>query len=258
MTGPVIRSDPHGRNAARPYLLVFIPKKPWGIGIRIVGLRVCRPLEHLISMLFVYVDESGSPSSSRTDPNYPIFVMAACVFEPEQYATCLLPAVGTLKLRHLGSDSPVLHESEIRKRLGIFNFKGDVQARTAFIEGLSSVVQDCVPRVVAAVVCHSDSERDVDLVALKALWAGFQCHASGPSHWVFERRGKREDAAVSKAFDSLMLSDATHEFVSKGRGLAGLEMADMLARPIGLSVLRPAQLNRALDGLRERMTVVVV
>ncbi|NBR43094.1 MAG: DUF3800 domain-containing protein [Verrucomicrobia bacterium] len=242
MTGPVIRSDPHGRNAARPYLLVFIPKKPWGIGIRIVGLRVCRPLEHLISMLFVYVDESGSPSSSRTDPNYPIFVMAACVFEPEQYATCLLPAVGTLKLRHLGSDSPVLHESEIRKRLGIFNFKGDVQARTAFIEGLSSVVQDCVPRVVAAVVCHSDSE----------------CHASGPSHWVFERRGKREDAAVSKAFDSLMLSDATHEFVSKGRGLAGLEMADMLARPIGLSVLRPAQLNRALHGLRERMTVVVV
>jgi len=29
-----------------------------------------------------------------------------------------------LKIRHLGSDSPVLHESEIRKRLGIFNFKG--------------------------------------------------------------------------------------------------------------------------------------
>ena len=68
-------------------------------------------------MLLVYVDESGSPSSSRTDPNYPIFVMAACVFEPDVYASRLLPAVGTLKIRHLGSDSPVLHESEIRKRL---------------------------------------------------------------------------------------------------------------------------------------------
>ncbi len=209
-------------------------------------------------MLLVYVDESGSPSSSHTDPNYPIFVMVACVFEPEQYATCLLPAVSELKIRHLGSDSPVLHESEIRKRLGIFNFKGDIQARTTFIEGLSRVVQDCVPRVVAAVVRHSDSGRDVDLVALKALWSGFRHHGADPSHWIFERRGKREDAAVSRAFDSLKLSGATHEFVAKGRGLAGLEMADMLARPIGLSVLRPTQPNRALEGLRERMTIVVV
>ena len=209
-------------------------------------------------MHLVYVDESGSPSSLRTDPNYPIFVMAACIFDPYVYAVRLLPAVGALKIRHLGSDSPVLHESEIRKRLGIFNFKGDVQARTAFIEGLSSVVQDCVPRVVAAVVGHSDLERDVDLAALRALWDGFSEHSSGPSHWIFERRGKREDAAVSRAFEALSASGATHEFVAKGRGLAGLEMADMLARPIGLSVLRPAQPNRALEGLRKRLTVLVV
>ena len=35
-------------------------------------------------------------------------------------------------------------------------------------------------------------------------------------------------------------------------------MADMLARPIGLSVLRPAQPNRALEGLSQRMTILVV
>lgn len=209
-------------------------------------------------MLLVYVDESGAPSSSHTDPNYPIFVMAACVFEPEHYASRLLPAVAALKIRHLGSDSPVLHESEIRKRLGVFNFKGDAQARTAFIEGLSLVIQGCVPLVVAAVVCGSHSECDIEQAALKGLWAGFQSHASGPSHWIFERRGKREDAAVSKAFDALRLPGATHEFVPKGRGLAGLEMADMLARPIGLSVLRPDQPNRALDVLRTRMTISVV
>jgi hypothetical protein len=209
-------------------------------------------------MHLVYVDESGAPSSLRTDPNYPIFVMAACVFDPDVYASRLLPSVGALKIRYLGSDSPVLHESEIRKRLGIFNFKGDVQARTAFIEGLSSVVQDCVPLVVAAVVGHSDLERDVDQAALRALWDGFREHSSGPSHWIFERRGKREDAAVSRAFEALSASGATHEFVAKGRGLAGLEMADMLARPIGLSVLRPTQPNRALEGLRERTTILVV
>ena len=110
----------------------------------------------------------------------------------------------------------------------------------------------------AAVVGHSDLERDVDLAALQALWDGFREHSAGPSHWIFERRGKREDAAVSRAFEVLSLSGATHEFVAKGRGLAGLEMADMLARPIGLSVLRPSQSNRALEGLRKRMTILVV
>ncbi len=209
-------------------------------------------------MLFVYVDESGSPSSSRMDPNYPIFVMAACVFEPDLYVSRLIPAVVGLKISHLGSDSPVLHESEIRKRLGRFNFKGDAEARGEFIEGLSGVIRDCVPRVVAAVVSHSNSEPDAEHVAIEALWRGFRRHATGPRHWIFERRGKREDAAVSRAFDTLMMSAATHEFVPKGRGLAGLEMADMLARPIGLSVLRPTQPNRALEGLRERITIVVV
>ena len=209
-------------------------------------------------MHLVYVDESGSPSSLRTDPNYPIFVMAACIFDPDVYTSRLLPSLCALKIRHLGSDSPVLHESEIRKRLGVFNFKGDVRARTAFIEELSSVVQDCVPLVVAAVVGHSDLERDVDQAALHALWHGFRENTSGPSHWIFERRGKREDASVSRAFDALSASGATHEFVAKGRGLAGLEIADMLARPIGLSVLRPTQPNRALEGLRKRMTILVV
>jgi hypothetical protein len=95
-------------------------------------------------------------------------------------------------------------------------------------------------------------------VAIEALRDVFRRDYAGPSHWVFEKRGKREDATVSWAFESLMSSGCTHEFVAKERGLAGLEMADMLARPIGLSVLRPAQPNRALEGIRERVTIVVV
>jgi hypothetical protein len=35
-------------------------------------------------------------------------------------------------------------------------------------------------------------------------------------------------------------------------------MADMLVRPIGLSVLRPTQPNRSLEGLVNRLTILVV
>ncbi len=49
----------------------------------------------------------------------------------------------------------------------------------------------------------------------------------------------------------------TWEFVPKSRGLPGLEMADMVARPIGLSVLRPEQPNRALETIRDRLNLTV-
>jgi hypothetical protein len=209
-------------------------------------------------MQLVYVDESGSPSSSRSDPNYPLFVMAACIFDSEGYCQRLMPAVCALKIRHLGSDSTVLHEAEIRKRIGLFGFRGDAPAQLAFLEELSGVIRAHVPQVVAAVIRSNECGEDFESVAIKALWRGAGQHLLGPSRWIFEERGKREDAAVSRAFVSLSPPLASHEFVSKRRGLAGLEMADMLARPIGLSVLRPNQPNRALDGMRARTTIVVV
>ncbi len=212
----------------------------------------------LEGMLLVYVDESGSPSSARSDPNYPLFVMAGCVIDSDDYVRKLLPAVSALKFRHLRSDSVVLHESEIRKRLGAFSFKGDADARTAFLEGLCELISAQVPHVLAAAVRAHDQGGDAEYLALQTLWREFRRLHDGPSHWTFERRGKREDAAVGDVFAKLSNGDATHEFVPKARGLAGLEMADMLARPIGLSVLRPYQPNRAMSGMRDRMTIVVV
>jgi hypothetical protein len=41
-------------------------------------------------------------------------------------------------------------------------------------------------------------------------------------------------------------------FASKQVNSSGLQLADLVARPIGLSVLRPEQPNRAFDVLRRK------
>lgn len=209
-------------------------------------------------MKLVYVDESGSPSSLHADPNYPLFVMAACVFDVEAYCAGLIPAVVALKMRHLGSDSAILHEAEIRKRIGLFGFKGDAAAQAAFLDDLDLIIRAHVPMVVAAAVRSVGKECDVESAAVGTLWRGINQDIPGPSRWIFEKRGKCEDSAVSRAFRCWSPPDATHEFVPKSRGLAGLEMADMLARPIGLRVLRPGQSNRALLGILPRLKLLVV
>ena len=208
-------------------------------------------------MLLVYVDESGSASSAAPDPNYPIFVMAACLFESEHYARRLTPDICALKLRHLGSDSAVLHESEIRKRLGPFSFHKREAYRDDFIGAITKAVKDGVPEVLAVAARPSLQSADLTSVVVEALWELFQVKQAKAAHWIFEKRGSREDAIISATLRRIAGPNHSWEFAPKLRGLPGLEMADMVARPIGLSVLRPEQPNRALDCIKDRLTLVV-
>ncbi len=56
------------------------------------GLRVVEPgqaqesPDNRFSSFVVYVDESGDHSLESVDPNYPVFVLAFCVFHKGHYA----------------------------------------------------------------------------------------------------------------------------------------------------------------------------
>jgi hypothetical protein len=208
-------------------------------------------------MIIVYVDESGSPSSASPDPNFPIFVMAACVFEPNHYAQRLAPALCALKLRYFGSDSVILHESETRKRLGVFCFPNTESRRERFLADVTEIVREEVTGIVAVVTKPSPQRGDLTVESVEALCKLLSKTETGAAHWVFEKRGKREDATVHATMQRIAGLDHTWEFAPKLRGLPGLEMADMIARPIGLGVLRPNQQNRALELIKARVRLLI-
>ena len=55
----------------------------------------------------VYVDESGDHSLASIDKDYPVFVLALCVFHKRHYAEKIVPAVEKLKFNYFGADSKV-------------------------------------------------------------------------------------------------------------------------------------------------------
>jgi hypothetical protein len=206
----------------------------------------------------IYVDESGTPQTSHPDPHYPVFVLAGCVFKPEKYADGLANAVCRLKISYFGSDSIVLHESEIRKRLGPFRFKGDEPKQQAFLSEIADTLRLHVPEIIAVAAKPSSTDIDLSILALETLVSKACQESMESTHWVFEQRGKREDASMGQALARIVPQDMhTWEFVPKSRGLPGLEMAAMVARPIGLSVLRPQQPNRALEEIRDRLNLTI-
>jgi hypothetical protein len=92
------------------------------------------------SNFVVYVDESGDHGIQKVDPNYPIFVLAFCVFYKGHYCEKVVPALQKFKFNHFGHGHVVLHEHEIRKETGNFKFQSRHQ-KHVFLNQLTSIME---------------------------------------------------------------------------------------------------------------------
>lgn len=221
----------------------------------------------------VYVDESGDHSMVDIDPQYPRFVLAFCVFPVEEYITVVVPAVERLKFDFFGHDMVILHEREIRKAVKPFDILLDARVRGPFIERMNELISKPRFGIVATVIRKQEFKDRVGAdvspynVALEYglervfLQLQMRGQVGKMTSVIFEGRGKREDAALELEFRRIM--DTTRmrgmaqtlrfECVSKKANSSGLQLADMVARPIGLKDLRPAQSNRAWDVVATKM-----
>ena len=220
----------------------------------------------------VYVDESGDHSLARVDPDYPVFVLALCVFHKRHYSEKIIPAVEKLKFNYFGHDSVVLHENEIRKQKGPFAFLVQRTVRDEFMEQLSSIVDASNFILIACVVDKSRLPKSegaasnpyhialgLSLEALRSFLAEKQQDRS-KTHVVVECRGKKEDAELELEFRRICDGENPGGrslpfdvvFADKKTNLAGLQLADLVARPVGINHLRPAQQNQAFDLLKAK------
>ena len=220
----------------------------------------------------VYVDESGDHSLASIDPDYPVFVLALCVFHKRHYAEKIIPAVEKLKFNYFGHDSVVLHEHDIRKQKGDFAFLSHLPTRLEFVGQLSSIMVASNFILIACVVDKTRMSKsegastnpyhialDICLESLRDFLAEKkQDHLQ--THLVVECRGKKEDRELELEFRRIRDGSALGNrqlpfeivFADKKTNLAGLQLADLVARPVGLNYIRPSQPNQAFDLLKRK------
>lgn len=219
----------------------------------------------------VYVDESGDHSLAKVDDSYPVFVLAFCVFYQDNYISNVISAIERLKFEKFGHDVVILHEREIRKETGPFRFR-DKADKNHFLGSLTSIIQDSNFILISCVIdkrrldASSDDADNPYHIALghclETLWDLLEEKGRGSSltHVIFEERGKKEDAELELEFRRMCSGENERgikypfaiKFASKQINSAGLQLADLVARPIGLSYLRPGQKNRAFDALKPK------
>lgn len=221
----------------------------------------------------VFVDESGDHGLESIEPTYPVFVLAFCIFEKSHYAKVVLPAVTEFKFRHFGHDQVVLHERDIRKDLGPFAILRDPAAKDAFLVELTDLIASFEMTLVASVIRkdllvasyhYPENPYEMALgfgLERTYLWLASKADVDAPTTVVLERRGKREDDALELEFrrvcSGINIRGATLSlapmFVPKAANVPGLQLADLVARPIGRHVMDSAQPNRAYDVIETKL-----
>jgi Protein of unknown function (DUF3800) len=100
----------------------------------------------------VYVDESGDPNLESVFQNYPLFVLAFCIFNKEHYVQFVSPEFQRFKFKWFGHDSVVFHEREIRQQTPPFKFLQNEKRREEFIIELSVLMEKIEFTVVTGVI----------------------------------------------------------------------------------------------------------
>lgn len=220
----------------------------------------------------VYVDESGDHGMQSIDEQYPLFVLAFCVFHKGHYSQKVVPALENFKFKHFGHDQIVLHEQEIRKEKGVFRIFRTKEHKKQFLEELTLIIDESRFILISCVI---DKRRLQTLqekppnpyhialrFCLETLYEFLEekNEQDNLTHIVVEQRGRKEDDELELEFRRICDGNNTRElnlkfsvlFSDKKVMSSGLQLADLVARPIGLHILRPEQPNRAFEVLRKK------
>jgi hypothetical protein len=231
----------------------------------------------------IFADESGDHGLASFEASYPVFVLVFVLVKKGAYVGSLVPSIQTLKLDYFGHDQVILHERDIRRQSPPFGFlRTNSELRSGFLERINEVVDAAEFEIISAVI-HKDrlTQRYVapwnpyDIALLFCLERIMERllelgQAGRLQHVIFERRGGPEDANLELTFRRIAanvggwglkrvdFSACQWEPVlaPKSCNSSGLQLADLVARPIGLQSLRPAQPNRAFDVLKPKLTLM--
>ncbi len=147
------------------------------------------------------------------------------------------------------------------------------QLKQDFLDELTQIIAEENFTIIAAVIDktklseqYNSPHNPYDTAlrfCLERLYLYLSNKANGKTHIVFEQRGNVEDNELELEFrricdgESFINKCLNFEmiFANKQCNSAGLKLTDLVARPVGISYLRPNQPNRAFDVIKSKLYI---
>lgn len=220
-------------------------------------------------MLAVFLDESGDHNLKTIDSSYPIFCLTACIFDLDYYFKEVERSIDLLKIKHFGKRDIILRSYNIRKQKDQFKLLVDITKRTAFYEDLDKFIGKLEFKIIAAVI---------DKTKLKSSYRTPKDPYDLCFQFIMERLcmfiGRKNEQAIMRMEsrethnDKVLAEDYENfkkdgnrmipaeevrkklidlSFNQKSQNIAGHQIADLVAYPIGIHFFRPKRENPAFQ-----------
>ena len=226
--------------------------------------------ENHSSDYIVYADESGD--LSLEDKEYPVCVLAFCVFSKRDYLVDVVRHIKGFKFATWGHDMTVLHSKKIRIQADDFRFLQGQARRGAFMTTLSQAIKDSPFTIIATGIdkrllqkqyVNPANPYELGLqFCLERLYRFLQeKNQNGrTTHIVIESRMDNQNKELDQAFLRMLERNKPLQdqcpvkliFGDKKANSIGLQLADLIAYPIGRHVLKPHEENLAFKIIEQK------
>ena len=215
----------------------------------------------------MFLDESGDHSLGKIDKSYPMFVLAGCIFDLDYYSNIVEPSINKLKVKYFGKIDIILRSYDIRKQKGDFSSLVDRRKRENFYNDLDDLIKSLDFKIIAAAInklnlknqyYEPDNPYNLCLQFILERSVMFLGRSDGKLIFRIESREMHNDRKLAKVYESFRLNDhklfkkeeiqskfIDLSFNQKTQNIIGQQIADLVAYPIGVSVLDRKRENKA-------------
>lgn len=208
-----------------------------------------------------FLDETGDHGLTFIDDNFPIFLLAGCLFEELEYQR-VSSEIDVLKNELFRSTQIILHSRDIRKCEGAFQVLFDLDIKKQFYERLNKIIDGAKFRIISVAINKkkhiekygkiADNPYSICLsyILERLIFCTDNRNSLPTVSIVIEKRGRKEDQRLIAHYNSIMDRGTYHvaperfknrienfSMVAKKDNNNGLQVADLCAYPIARYVL---------------------
>jgi len=221
----------------------------------------------------IYADESGDHSMNDVNKLYPVFVLAFCCFQKKEYVEEVLREIKGFKFTFWGHDLTILHSSKLRKRADDFQFLYDQIVRANFMKKLNNAIEKSPFEIISMAIDKRQLKQQYfqpinpyQLSLKHCIEEVYQFLKDKNQHHklthiIIESRGRKEDDELLAAFQKIIEIRESMQskyplnlfFADKKTNSIGLQIADLVAYPIGRFLIDPKQENLAFEIVEKKL-----
>ena len=224
----------------------------------------------------MFLDESGDHGliEEKIDKSYPMFVLAGCVFDFDDYSKIVEPKIDALKVKYFDRKDIILRSYDIRKQKRDFVKLVDRKLREQFYLDLNASLKSLNFTVIAAAVNkfslikqYKTPANPYDLCFQFILERAIMFLGRSSEQMILraESRETHNDKQLAKVYEyfrengnsySIKTDEVKSKFVDlsfnqKTQNVVGHQIADLVAYPIGRWVLDKTKENKAFTEVIE-------